>query len=380
LIDKAMDIADYVLIWDWRDPDLDRGSEHGEQSWVSAVRASRVTAVSNCHFGAYLLSRADPRGVQRAAAIEQLFEKVFRDNLNIDDESVSGPGSCLAQTAEIRRSLPYLLQSLGAKSLLDAACGDFNWMKHVALGLDEYVGADIVSDLVADNQRKYGGRGRRFIKADIMRDELPVADIILCRDFLVHLSYEDIRRAVQNFKLSAATYLLATTFPRLQANSDIVTGQWRPLNLQLAPFHFPRPIRIVFEGCTEAGGRYADKSSGGVAAGRYCMTPVEGSSHGGNNETSWQSKPNCASEPTRPPDRHPTRAGSSLNWSFSDAPRPSKSCASRLEHGHSLYLGVTVRYGMHGLVAQLAGGLAIDEERPEAVVHETIAILVSNLH
>jgi len=255
-----MNIADYVLVWDWQDADVDRGSERGEQSWLSAVRASRVEDVSDCHFVAYLLSHTDPRGVQRAVAIEQLFEKIFRDNLKVGDESASGPGSCLAQTAEIRRSLPYLLQSLRAKSLLDAPCGDFNWMQHVALGLDEYIGVDIVSALVADNQRKYGDRGRRFIKADLMRDELPVADIILCRDCLVHLSYEDIDRAIRNFKRSGATYLMTTTFPRLQANAEIATGQWRPLNLQLPPFHFPKPIRIVIEGCTEAGGRYADKS------------------------------------------------------------------------------------------------------------------------
>jgi len=35
---------------------------------------------------------------------------------------------------------------------------------------------------------------------------------------------------------------------------------------------------------------------------------------------------------------------------------------------------------MHGLVAQLADGIAIDEDRPEAVVYETVAILVPNLY
>jgi hypothetical protein len=50
------------------------------------------------------------------------------------------------------------------------------------------------------------------------------------------------------------------------------------------------------------------------------------------------------------------------------------------EHGHSLNVGVFVKDGMHGLVAQLARGIAIDEERPEAVVYETGMLLVSNLH
>jgi hypothetical protein len=49
------------------------------------------------------------------------------------------------------------------------------------------------------------------------------------------------------------------------------------------------------------------------------------------------------------------------------------------EHGHSLNVGVAVKDGMHGLVAQLPRGIVIDEERPEAVVYEKRVILVSNL-
>jgi hypothetical protein len=93
-----------------------------------------------------------------------------------------------------------------------------------------------------------------------MRGDLPRSDVILCRDCLVHLSYDDVHRTLGNFKCSATTYLLTTTFTSLAANSDIVTGQWRPLNLQLPPFSFPSPLKIIVEGCTEAGGRYADKS------------------------------------------------------------------------------------------------------------------------
>jgi len=202
----------------------------------------------------------DPREIAPRAAMEELFVKSFHDNSRLGNESVSGPGSSLAQTREIRRSLPHLLQTIGARSLLDAPCGDFNWMQHVALGVDEYIGVDIVPDIVAGNQRRYGGKGRRFIGADLTRDDLPEVDVVLCRDCLVHLSYDDIRRALVNFKRSGSSYLLATTFIRWQANADIATGDWRPLNLQFPPFNFPPPIRTVVEGCTEVGDRYADKS------------------------------------------------------------------------------------------------------------------------
>jgi hypothetical protein len=45
----------------------------------------------------------------------------------------------------------------------------------------------------------------------------------------------------------------------------------------------------------------------------------------------------------------------------------------------NLYLGVAVENRLHGLVAQLARGIAIDEERSEAVIYETVAILAAAL-
>ena len=84
--------------------------------------------------------------------------------------------------------------------------------------------------------------------------------MILCRDCLVHLSYDDIFRALRNIKASGSTYLLATTFVSRVTNFDCKTGSWRVLNLEKPPFLFPSPLRLVTENCTENGGIYADKS------------------------------------------------------------------------------------------------------------------------
>lgn len=78
----------------------------------------------------------------------------------------------------------------------------------------------------------------------------------------MHLSFADIQRALDNLMRSAIPYLLTTTFPECQANEDIVTGDWRPLNLERPPFGFSPPLELLNEGCTEAGGLFADKSLG----------------------------------------------------------------------------------------------------------------------
>src|SRR5689334_2969418 len=64
-------------------------------------------------------------------SMQDIFSSIYLDNSWGDPESVSGRGSTLARTEVVRRKLPILLASVGAKSLLDAPCGDFNWMQHV---------------------------------------------------------------------------------------------------------------------------------------------------------------------------------------------------------------------------------------------------------
>lgn len=61
------------------------------------------------------------------------FTSIYRNNGWGSLESRSGAGSTLASTANIRRELPGLVERLNIRTLLDAPCGDFNWMKEVAL-------------------------------------------------------------------------------------------------------------------------------------------------------------------------------------------------------------------------------------------------------
>ena len=60
------------------------------------------------------------------ALMEHAFRHLYQHNLWGDPESVSGPGSGLLRTEAFRDHIAGLLSDLGAKSLLDAGCGDFN--------------------------------------------------------------------------------------------------------------------------------------------------------------------------------------------------------------------------------------------------------------
>lgn len=196
------------------------------------------------------------------AYMESTFAPFYTENRWGDEESISGPGSSLTRTAKLRRELPLLLQEIGAGTLLDAPCGDFNWMKDTQLNVEQYVGADVVPDLIARNQKLYGNSQTRFALLDLTRDKLPRVDVILCRDCFIHFSYRHISAALSNFKRCGSTYLLTTSYPAWHTNEDIHTGDFRRLNLTLPPFNFPPPLRQIHEKSPEEEARFFGKILG----------------------------------------------------------------------------------------------------------------------
>jgi hypothetical protein len=194
--------------------------------------------------------------------LAERFDQIARTNL-WGAGSRSGLGSELAATAHLRAALPSFLARHEVRSILDVPCGNFGWLSIVDLGVS-YTGADIVASLVAENERRFGGprSGRRFLALDLTKDALPRADLVLCRDCFVHLSFDNVRRALANIRASGAKYLLTTTFLEHEVNTDIEDGDWRMLNLERAPFNLPPPVDVIVEGCTEGDGAYADKALG----------------------------------------------------------------------------------------------------------------------
>lgn len=187
-----------------------------------------------------------------------VFDKIYQTNA-WGGVSRSGPGSSMQQTAEVRRALPQLLRELDVSLMLDVPCGDLHWMSHVELPCG-YIGADVVEDIVLSNLERHASPRRKFMRLDARVDPLPLVDLILCRDMLVHFPLGDVSQTLRNMRDSGATWLLTTTFPLRTTNPDITLGEWRPLNLEAPPFNLPRPMMVINENCTEGGALYADKS------------------------------------------------------------------------------------------------------------------------
>ncbi|MGA8567091.1 MAG: class I SAM-dependent methyltransferase [Candidatus Binataceae bacterium] len=174
------------------------------------------------------------------------FSQIYHRGLWHDQETVSGCGSTLEFTASLRQSLAKLLRELNVHRIVDAGCGDFNWMRHVDLSGIDYIGVDVVPRLVRELKKCYTAPKRQFLAGDITR-HLPRCDLVLCRHVMIHLPNRDILRFFKAIRGSGARYLLATSAPAVSCNPDIWRGSFRLINLERSPFNLPKPSRILMD-------------------------------------------------------------------------------------------------------------------------------------
>lgn len=176
--------------------------------------------------------------------------------------SWDGPGASVGCTKTLRDQLPQLLNYLGVITMLDAACGDWNWMRMVNLSGIKYTGWDVDPGRVERCRQRvamgdYMGEERPavvFEQVNLLTvEQVPRFDLILCRDFLGHLTNDYICAVLDKFMASGTQWLLATTYPDStnQFVYDPNAYAWagymeRPVNLEEPPFSL-RKVQAVQE-------------------------------------------------------------------------------------------------------------------------------------
>jgi SAM-dependent methyltransferase len=177
--------------------------------------------------------------------MKDIFTSYYYNSTWGSDESVSGPGSTVEHTVHTREEIKKIIQEFHIKSILDAPCGDYNWFRLIERDIP-YIGGDIVEELMEKNNMLYGNDITLFAQIDITKDPLPNADLMMCRDCWCHFSDADIRKSIDNFLRSDIQYLL-TTNCGIGENKDIETGGYRHLNLNMPPFSFGLPLKVISE-------------------------------------------------------------------------------------------------------------------------------------
>jgi hypothetical protein len=181
-------------------------------------------------------------------------------NLSDDcSESYSGRGSCTDTTEDIRYHLPKIIKDFGIKSITDSPCGDWNWMRLVNLEGINYIGYDVIDEIIDRNITNYGSDNIKFEVNDIINNEIRKSDLIICRDFTFHISNENVLKLLENFKSSGSKYLLSTSFEFIDVNVDIDSESkgygFRKINLMKEPFNLNEYLYVFLETHPENLGR-----------------------------------------------------------------------------------------------------------------------------
>jgi len=204
--------------------------------------------ILRCARSRYIQSFRDPRIWEGlfGKTVEERFTTIYLKNLWCTQESASGPGSTFGYTANLRKAIPDLVRQYAIKTVFDAPCGDFNWMKLVVDEIEslDYVGGDIVLKMINRNIERCANSRTKFVHFDIINDQFPDADVWICRDSLFHLSNAHIVSALRGFAESKIKYALITTHKNETGfqNEDIPTGSFRLIDMFSKPFSLDREV------------------------------------------------------------------------------------------------------------------------------------------
>jgi hypothetical protein len=144
-----------------------------------------------------------------------------------------------------------IVKKYNIKSISDCPCGLYeNWIYSLEFdkkGID-YIGYDINDLIIIRNKTKFPVI--EFIEFNMCEQQLPKSDLIICRDCLFHLPNQFVIAALNNFKLSGSTYLLATEQRWVTQNKELTKEELnnesgnKPINLEIAPFNLGQSLEF----------------------------------------------------------------------------------------------------------------------------------------
>lgn len=194
-----------------------------------------------------IFNKLQIKKISKEKNIKNIFSKIYNKNYWGDNESVSGPGSNSLNTKNVINSLKKIIIQYKIKFIVDAPCGDFFWINKVLKKVKvKYLGLDIVEKLIFENKKKYSTNLIKFENFNLIKKKIPNCDMIICRDFIFHLSYSDIKKFFYNLSRSEFKYILISNHENgkgsknLFMNKDIFSGDFRKINLFSSPFNFPK--------------------------------------------------------------------------------------------------------------------------------------------
>lgn len=193
----------------------------------------------------------------KAASInhEEVFTTIYNAahwGKNDQGEGYSGWGSELKYCKSYIEFLEKFVQRYGVKTIIDAGCGDWEFSRYVNWQGATYVGYDVVSHIINKNIALFAKDTISFVHANFLTEDLPPADLLLCKHVLQHLPNKDIMSFLK--QLPKFKYCLMTNQVNPATlssdNADIAVGDTHDIDLSKPPFNLKgvKTFKFYIEG------------------------------------------------------------------------------------------------------------------------------------
>jgi SAM-dependent methyltransferase len=158
---------------------------------------------------------------------------------NDKGEGFSGGGSLLRHTREYIVFLENFIKTHDIKTIVDAGCGDWEFSRYVNWQGARYIGYDVVAHVIEKNRRQFVNENISFVHGNLLTDDLPCADLLICKHVLQHLPNDDIVLFLKQLPKFKYCLLTNQVEPRTFSgdNADIAIGGGRKLDLTKPPFN-----------------------------------------------------------------------------------------------------------------------------------------------
>jgi len=168
------------------------------------------------HFRALLL-----RPWYKHQRIEKVFTDIYLKNLwgGKLGEFYSGDGSSHHYPDRYGEMVKEFIHKKRITSVVDLGCGDFVVGSKIQEAGIQYVGVDIVQELIKENQKRFSNSDVSFQCLNILTDPLPDGELCLVRQVFQHLSNAEISLALQ--KIRSYPYVIITEYYPAESDKTI---------------------------------------------------------------------------------------------------------------------------------------------------------------
>ncbi len=188
----------------------------------------------------------------RNTELKKIFDNIYDQRVWTNEGNGSGSGSEPQNTINTINVLVKIIRDNNIKTMIDIPCGSCKWTRLLLEELKKqnikikYFGFDIADEPIAnankelESLKSYHDIEIKF--GDLTNIIYPKADLLLCRDVLQHLSYDNIFKIINNFSKADIKLFLLGAYLYCD-NRNINNGEYFPINLALNPFNmFPDAI------------------------------------------------------------------------------------------------------------------------------------------